>query len=140
MFKKGKLIFKKLVTLENMGRLDFLVLEKNGTITKKNESLVKSWWVSGRNESTSDHINLSNHNDIVESIWFNATAWIEIDPTNKYEKLYKGNDSEQALLKFLVKNFPNEYERLKETKIQVLHWQKFEATNKKSSIVFRFKT
>lgn len=51
MFKKGHLVFKKIVTLENMGRLDFLVFEKSGTITKKNESSVKEWWVPGVKES-----------------------------------------------------------------------------------------
>ena len=49
MSKRSDLIFKKLVTLENMGRLDFIVLEKSGTITKKNESIVKKWWVPGCN-------------------------------------------------------------------------------------------
>ena len=43
-------------------------------------------------------------------------------------------------MKFIFKKFPDEYKKLKETKIQVLHWQKFEATNKKSTIVFRLKT
>lgn len=52
LFKDGKLIFKKLKTLENMGRLDVLVLEKSGTLTKINECTVKKWWIPGNGDAS----------------------------------------------------------------------------------------
>jgi magnesium-transporting ATPase (P-type) len=45
LYKDGKLVFKKLKTLENMGRLDVLVVEKSGTLTKSDESSVRKWWI-----------------------------------------------------------------------------------------------
>jgi magnesium-transporting ATPase (P-type) len=45
LYKKGDLIFKKLKTLENMGRLDFLVLEKQGALENINDSYVKKWYI-----------------------------------------------------------------------------------------------
>jgi magnesium-transporting ATPase (P-type) len=42
-----KLVFRKLKSLINMGRIDCLVLEKNGTFTESNDSSVEVWEVLG---------------------------------------------------------------------------------------------
>lgn len=35
-----------------MGRLDVLVLEKSGTLTKINECTVKKWWIPGNGDAS----------------------------------------------------------------------------------------
>ena len=42
-----KLVFRKLKSLINMGRIDCLVLETNGTFTESNDSCVEVWRVYG---------------------------------------------------------------------------------------------
>lgn len=97
MYKRGDIIFKKLKTLENMGRLDCLVFEKSGTLTQINESFVRRWWTPGvdvivdevldylgkvsadDNTFNTTNTHYKNNNNIIESIWYNTTAWIEND-------------------------------------------------------------
>ena len=78
---------------------------------------------------------------IAESIFFGCQAWIEenglkSDSNSKY--VTKGNFTEQALLKFLIKNLPQEVEKLQATKIEVLHWIGFNSTRNRSTLVCRF--
>lgn len=47
MYSDGDLVFKKLKTLENMGRIDFLVIEKQGALETINKSTVEKWWIPG---------------------------------------------------------------------------------------------
>ena len=57
MYSDGDLVFKKLKTLENMGRIDFLVLEKQGALETINKSIVEKWWIPGCIDSHVDHLN-----------------------------------------------------------------------------------
>jgi len=56
-----------------------------------------------------------NVNMIAESIFFGCQAWIEQSKNKsnlKSKYVTKGNFTEQALLKFMIENFPEEVEKL----------------------------
>lgn len=50
----------------------------------------------------------------------------------------KGSVVERALLRFIVKNFKDEYENLRNTKINVLHWKSFNPVRKRSTLVMQY--
>ena len=54
-------------------------------------------------------------------------------------KIVKGNPIEQALLKFILNHFKDEYNKLRDSHIEVLHWKSFNSHRKKSTIVMRNK-
>ena len=56
------------------------------------------------------------------------------------KKVFKGNSTEQALLKHLMDNFEDQYKKHRDSHIEVLHWKCFNSSRKKSTIVMRYKT
>ena len=157
--QSGQIVFRQLSALEKIGRIDFMVLEKQGTLTDRDKMEVQDWWVCSREfkgcgsdlrdrfSSSSD----SNSQDqkevefderLVESIYYGSTAWAEVSDRSSCGFIYKGNNTEQALLKYLIHNHQESYSWLinKEAlPIEVLHWKAFNAERKRTTIVMRHK-
>ena len=84
-------------------------------------------------------------NKIIDCLWFSSNnAWIEeveesnSQKKNKIVKTIKGSVVETALLRFIIKNFKDEYDLLKSTKINVLHWKSFNPVRKRSTLVMQY--
>jgi len=46
--QSGQIVFRQLSALEKIGRIDFMVLEKQGTLTDRDKMEVQDWWVCSR--------------------------------------------------------------------------------------------
>lgn len=84
-----------------------------------------------------------NVNYLTECIFYGVTAWIEIqtDESKHLEKdklskfIFKGNFTEQAILRFLVKHEYEEYKRISQKKVNIAFWKPFDAERKRSTVV-----
>lgn len=147
-FNSGHILFKRLKSLENMGRLDCLCIEKQGTLTLSDGMEVETFKFSGIDFPLWEAIKGQNkttnfQNFIVPNIWFNNSAWFEKRQGSLYgHRNYKthGNITEQALLKYLLDTprMKKEVDIYKAANYELLHWQGFNSLKKRSVIVMRF--
>lgn len=156
-FESGKIMFRRLKSLENMGRVDCLCLEKQGTLTISGGMRVETLKLSGTDflldaEEKTEQVHKRIPNFIVPNIWFNTSAWVEdrVETIiSKRVSLFrvkdgdyqtKGNITEQALLKYILEQpeMKKDLEFYQKSNFEVLHWQGFNPVKKRSVIVLRF--
>ena len=77
---------------------------------------------------------------IQEAIWFGCTAWIETqNESGPITPVTKGNMTEQAILRFLLRQTRGKILEMNKSKVEVLEWREFTSIRGKSTIVLRVK-
>ena len=78
------------------------------------------------------------HMLIQEAIWFGCTAWIETqNESGPITPVTKGNMTEQAILRFLLRQTCGKILEMNKSKVEVLEWREFTSIRGKSTIVLR---